>query len=298
MRKRDGIFVIILLALLLASCEKLVEYGEGRYLCENGELTYLENYGGVYIHWSDEITAEQQEVIREMVMNMVRVEGGSFVMGRQNNNPNENNYDALAESDESPVHNVTLSPYYIGKYEVTQKDWKVIMGSDKGWATSYGLGDSYPAYNIRYVDVEAFLIRINQLSGLTFRLPTEAEWEFAAQGGPNMANFPYSGSTTLQLVAWYKDNSDNRAHPIGTKQPNSLGLYDMSGNVCEWCSDYYGSYSSNNQTNPTGVAVGTEHVLRGGSYCLLDLHCRCAARDHFYTNGQSVGVGFRVVISN
>lgn len=297
MRKRNGTFIIItLLALLLTSCEKLVEYGEGRYICENDELTYLEGYNGIYIHWSEDVTPEQQSVIRNIVANMVPVAGGSFLMGRQAENPVGDNYDANAGTDESPVHQVTLSDYYLSKYEVTQKEWKIIMDDEKGWSTSYGFGDSYPAYNVRYIDAESFVSRLNQLSGLHFRLPTEAEWEYAAQGGRNKDTYQYSGGNSLQEVAWYNGNANNKSHQVGTKYPNGLGLYDMSGNVCEWCVDYYDSYPVTAQTNPIGPATGAERVLRGGSFCYVGSHCRCAARDYYDTGGQSIGVGIRLAL--
>ena len=298
MRKRNGTFIIItLLALLLTSCEKLVEYGEGRYICENDELTYLEGYNGIYIHWSEDVTPEQQSVIRNIVANMVPVAGGSFLMGAQSAHPTDNNYDASALDDESPIHMVTLRDFYIGKYEVTQKEWEIITGTKAEWTSSYGLGDLYPAYNINYNDAKTFITRLNDLTGSHFRLPTEAEWEFAAHGGRNSNHYTYCGSNFIQEVAWYKENGNNSSHEIGTKFSNELGLYDMSGNVCEWCSDYYGEYSPISQTNPTGPASGGDCVVRGGSYCYLANHARCTARDFFYAEGHSIGIGFRLALS-
>ncbi|MBO4645808.1 MAG: SUMF1/EgtB/PvdO family nonheme iron enzyme [Bacteroidales bacterium] len=295
--KKNGFFIVMILwTFVLAGCEKLMEYEEGRYLCENDELTRLEGYNGFYFHWAEEITPEQQEVIKNMVANMVRVNGGTFVMGRQSENPTGDHYDANAEENESPIHQVTLSDYYLAKYEVSQKEWETIMGEGTGWSSMYGYGDSYPAYNIRFVDAEAFVQKLGYLSGLDFRLPTEAEWEYAAQGGARMDSYQYSGGDALQEIAWYNGNSNNKSHQVGTKQPNGLGLYDMSGNVCEWCSDYYGPYPNTAQTNPTGPAAGAERVLRGGSFCYVDSHCRCAARDFYNTGGQSVGVGFRLAL--
>lgn len=291
-----GILLTVVL-LLFSGCEKLVDYGEGRYLCEEGALVYLECVEGFYIRWANNITTEQQNTVRNIVKNMVRIEGGTFVMGSQHTNPNGSNYNAEANEDEMPVHNVTLSDYYLGKFEVTQHDWESIMGNRADWSNVYGMGRKHPAYNIRYVDALLFISNMNELTGLNFRLPTEAEWEYAARGGNQSHGFSYSGSNDIHLVAWYKDNSNYTSHEIGTKQPNELGLYDMSGNVCEWCSDYYGLYSGENQTNPSGAEFNDERVVRGGSFCYLGYHCKCTARDHFNETGRSIGVGFRLVIT-
>ena len=241
---------------------------------------------------------------------MVKVEGGTFTMGATAEQGSD--YD----SDELPTHQVTLSDYYIGKYEVTQQLWEYVMsysgtcadgssmsayasdvwlGSDP--SSSYGVGDYYPAYYVSYYDiVDIFLPRLNKITGRTYRLPTEAEWEFAARGGKQSKGYKYSGSDNIGVVAWYTGNSGGKTHQVGTKEPNELGIYDMSGNVWEWCGDWYGSYSSSAQTNPTGPSSGSSRVLRGGSWYSIAGDCRVPYRstdDPSYRNRNS---GFRVVL--
>lgn len=240
---------------------------------------------------------------------MVKVEGGTFTMGATSEQGSD--YD----SDELPTHQVTLSDYYIGKYEVTQKLWEYVMsysgtcadGSSMSayasdvWlgsnpSSSYGVGDYYPAYYVSYNDiVDIFLPRLNKITGKTFRLPTEAEWEFAARGGKQSKGYKYSGSDNIGDVAWYYENSDE-THQVGTKEPNELGIYDMSGNVWEWCSDWYGSYSSSAQTNPTGPSSGSSRVLRGGSWSSNARNCRVSIRGSNYPASRRDYNGFRVVL--
>ena len=240
---------------------------------------------------------------------MVKVEGGTFTMGATAEQGSD--YD----SDELPTHQVTLSDYYIGKYEVTQQLWEYVMsysgtcadgssmsayasdvwlGSDP--SSSYGVGDYYPAYYVSYYDiVDIFLPRLNKITGRTYRLPTEAEWEFAARGGKQSKGYKYSGSDNIGVVAWYTGNSGGKTHQVGTKEPNELGIYDMSGNVWEWCGDWYGSYSSSAQTNPTGPSSGSSRVLRGGSWPYSAGCCRVSFRFDFYPSYRFNG-GFRVVL--
>ena len=241
---------------------------------------------------------------------MVKVEGGTFTMGATAEQGSD--YD----SDELPTHQVTLSDYYIGKYEVTQQLWEYVMsysgtcadGSSMSayasdvWlgsnpSSSYGVGDYYPAYYVSYDDiVDIFLPRLNKITGKTFRLPTEAEWEFAARGGKQSKGYKYSGSDNIGDVAWYTDNSDHESHQVGTKQPNELGIYDMSGNVFEWCSDWYGRYSSSAQTNPTGPSSGSRRVLRGGSWFGSARGCRVSYRYFDSPSDRFDIYGFRVVL--
>lgn len=198
-----------------------------------------------------------------------------------------------AESDEKPTHNVTLSSYYICKYEVTQALWRAVMGSNP----SYFKGDNLPVECVSWNDCQTFINRLNSYTGRNFRLPTEAEWEFAARGGNYSRHYKYSGSNYIGDVAWYTDNSGSRTHPVGTKQANELGLYDMSGNVYEWCSDWYGSYSSYSQSNPTGAASGSGRVKRGGCWYCSARFCRSSCR---YINSPGISyycLGLRLVLS-
>ena len=214
--------------------------------------------------------------VNGVTFTMVRVEGGTFMMGATAEQTG-------AYSDEKPAHRVTLSDYYIGETEVTQALWKAVMGvsptSDGDpWKPEYGWGDNYPAYDISYYDVLSFISKLNNLTGRTFRMPTEAEWEYAARGGNKSEGYRYSGGNTLDNVGWYWDNSDKTTHPVAQKAANELGLYDMSGNVMEWCSDWYGFYSPSPQTNPTGPSQGSDRVLRGGMWSNIPTNCRVANR--------------------
>lgn len=159
---------------------------------------------------------------------MVYIEGGSFQMGSE---------DVEADDDEVPVHEVQIKNFYIGKYEITQAQWKNIMGKNP----SYFRGDDFPVECVSWEDVQRFIKRLNAKTGKHYRLPTEAEWEYAAKGGNLSKNYKYSGSDTLQEIAWYIENSDSLSHICGNKQPNELGIHDMCGNVHEWCSNRYDS---------------------------------------------------------
>ncbi len=200
---------------------------------------------------------------------MVAVEGGTFTMGATS----EQGSDAV--SQESPVHQVTLSSYSIGQTEVTQELWQAVMGSNP----SYFTGDlQRPVEQVNWNDCQTFISKLNQMTGLNFRLPTEAEWEYAARGGNRSQGYKYAGSSTVDDVAWYDGNSGSTTHPVATKAPNELGLYDMCGNVFEWCQDWYGSYGSDGQTNPIGPASGSTRVVRGGCWYFNDRWCRVSSR--------------------
>ena len=234
--------------------------------------------------------------VNGITFTMVRVEGDTFMMG------------ATAEQTgayyfEKPAHQVTLSPYYIGQTEVTQALWKAVMGEtpttdDDQWGPEIGLGDNYPAYNISYNDVLSFISKLNSLTGRTFRMPTEAEWEYAARGGNKSKGYLYSGGNTIGDVAWYGDNSGSQTHPVAQKAANELGLYDMSGNVYEWCSDWYGSYSSSSQTNPKGPRTGSGRVMRGGGWNSDATRCRVAFRGMVSPSSRYSNFGVRLALSS
>src|SRR5574344_1902179 len=225
--------------------------------------------------------------VRGVPFEMVRVQGGTFTMGCTSEQGGD-----CYDDNEKPAHRVTLSDYYIGETEVTQALWQAVMGSNP----SYFTGPDLPVEHVSWDDCQTFLTKLNQLTGKTFRLPTEAEWEYAARGGNESTGYKYSGSNTIGNVAWYYDNGGSKTHAVGTKQANELGIYDMSGNVYEWCSDWYGNYSSSSQTNPTGAATGSSRGLRGGSWFGNAGGCRVSFRDRsFPGNGYDCNFGLRLV---
>ena len=218
---------------------------------------------------------------------MVKVEGGTFMMGATSEMKNPN-------SNEKPVHQVTLTnDYYMGKYEVTQALWQAVMGSNP----SEYKGDNLPVETVSWNDCQKFISKLNSLTGRMFRLPTEAEWEYAARGGKESRGYQYSGSSNISDVAWYDENSGSKTHPVGTKQANELGIYDMTGNVWEWCSDWYGSYSSSSQTNPTGSDSGSARVSRGGGWNCNASYCRLSVRFYYTPDFRLDILGLRLALS-
>ena len=220
-------------------------------------------------------------------IDMVRVEAGTFTMG------------ATAEMKdpfdwEKPTHQVTLTnDYYIGKYEVTQALWQAVMGNNP----SYFKGGNLPVEQVSWDDCQEFLSKLNSITGKKFRLPTEAEWEYAARGGKKSRGYQYSGSNNLSDVAWYDRKSNNKTHAVGTKQSNELGIYNMSGNVCEWCQDLFEEYSSSSQVNPTGANSGSHRVFRGGSWNGYARYCRSSYRNSISPDGRGYDFGLRLVLS-
>jgi formylglycine-generating enzyme required for sulfatase activity len=239
------------------------------------------------------------------VANMVLVKGGTFTMGCTFEQEDDCN------DSEKPTHRVTLNDFYISKYEVTQAQWKEVMGT----SPSFSGGDSLPVEQVSWDDVQEFIRKLNAKTGLNYRLPTEAEWEYAARGGAQSKDYKYSGSNNVGEVAWYYENSGDSAlkdsewesdslikyncshHPVGTKKANELRIYDMSGNVYEWCSDWYGNYSSSAQTNPTGAIEGYYRVIRGGSWYFGASGCRVALRGYSVPDNRIFILGFRLVRS-
>ena len=212
---------------------------------------------------------------------MVAVEGGTFQMGS-----------TTGKSDEQPVHEVKLSAFSIGQTEVTQELWEAVMGSNP----SYFKGQKLPVEWVSWHDCQTFISKLNQLTGKQFRLPTEAEWEFAARGGTKSKGYTYSGSNTIDDVAWYWSNSGNKTHEVATKQANELGIYDMSGNVWEWCQDWYSKYSSSAINNPTGPTSGSIRVYRGGSWVITATNCRVAYRYSGAPEITNDSLGFRLAL--
>ena len=247
------------------------------------------------------VTVKTDEVTTTYTVNgvsfkMVKVSGGTFQMGATEKQEDD-------VGDDLPVHSVTLSDYYIGETEVTQALWYAVMGQ-RPWYDIYDddiyddpeweipiYGDNYPADCLSWFDCQEFITRLNQLTGMTFRLPTEAEWEFAARGGNNSLGYKYAGSNTIDQVAWYCDNADD-IQPVATKAPNELGFYDMSGNVSEWCQDgyFYDFYSESPQTNPVAEFNNAECVTRGGSCGSGAWFCGVSDRDRCYPSARCQGL--------
>ena len=200
--------------------------------------------------------------------------------------------DSDASVVEKPAHQVTLSDYAIGETEVTQELWQAVMGNNPARNKKGGL--QCPVEQVTWNDCQVFINKLNELTGETFRLPTEAEWEFAARGGNASKGYIYSGSNTLDDVAWYRENSLKRAQPVKLKKANELGIYDMSGNVDEWCADWYGDYPSSSQTNPTGPSSSSRRVFRGGSWNSYASICRVACRNAINPDRRGSSIGLRL----
>ena len=216
---------------------------------------------------------------------MIQVIGGSFVMGSEEGN-------ADAEVNEKPARKVTVSNFWIGKTEVTQQLWQAVMGSNP----SYFKGHDLPVEQVSWNDCQEFIKRLNNLTGRQFRLPTEAEWEYAARGGTRTSNYKYSGGNTSGDVAWYWGNANDKTHSVGRKRGNELGICDMTGNVWEWCQDWYGYYHPDAQHNPKGAKSGRYRVNRGGAWCFEQKAARNTARFANRPDGKYKSVGLRLVM--
>jgi formylglycine-generating enzyme required for sulfatase activity len=221
---------------------------------------------------------------------MVFVEGGTFTMGCTSEQKDDC-YDW-----EKPAHRVTLNSYYMGKYEVTQAQWKAVMGENNN--PSFLKRDDLPVTNITWEEAQVFIRKLNEKMGKNYRLPTEAEWEYAARGGTQSQNYKYSGSNNVDLVAWYEENSGDKPHPVGTKSPNELDIYDMSGNVWEWCSDWYDDYRGTSQTNPQGPSSGSYRVARGGGWYYDAKGVRVSIRSDNTPDDRYDHLGFRLARSS
>ena len=278
------VILSLILSLVIFSCEKDPTIEKGNYLYENQELNYINNFP---IQWSDEnISDEIKNTVLDILSSMTKVEGGNFTMGSDNS----------GIADESPAHNVTVSDFYLAKVTVTQKQWRTILEENAMWTSQYGKGDDYPANFISYHDALRFIEQLNHYSGLYFRMPTEAEWEYAALGGKHTHSYTYSGSNMASEVAWSRENANTRMHHPAQLKPNEIGLYDMSGNLWEWCSDFFGDYHSTSETNPTGPTSGDQHVLSGGSFTYDAVYARSKTRNSLPPTNQSLAVGLRLVL--
>ena len=223
----------------------------------------------------------------QVQFSMVLVKAGSFTMGATAEQG------ITCEPDEKPTHRVALTrDYYMGEHEVTQELYEAVMGNNP----SHFNGAHLPVEQVDWDDAQAFCTRLSTLTGRIFRLPTEAEWEYAARGGHLASQqTKYAGSNDINVVAWYKKNSEKASHAVGTMSANALGLYDMSGNVGEWCSDWYGDYGSAAQTDPTGPSSGSYRVSRGGGWGSSAQDCRVSHRSVVTPSLRGKGLGFRLV---
>ena len=239
----------------------------------------------------DDKSTNSSDAIQTFTVNgvsfkMIKVEGGTFTMGNKD--------DDIEAFNSLPAHQVTVSTFLIGQTEVTQELWEAVLDRKP----SVDRGDKQPVESVNYYDCLNFIMKLNELTGMRFRLPFEAEWEYAAKGGNLSKCFAYSGSNDPLDVAWFYDNSGDpvpRHHLVAKKAPNELGIYDMSGNVFEWCMDWFGNYSSEPQTNPTGPNTGTYRVIRGGSYNNDDILCRATSRYYEYPDKRNINIGLRLV---
>ena len=214
---------------------------------------------------------------------MVFVEGGTFQMGN-----------SIGNRSEKPVHSVELSTFHIGKYEVTRELWIEVMGSDLGVFRDC---KQCPIDCVNWFNAQDFIKKLNARTGKHYRLPTEAEWEYAARGGKMNCNFKYSGSDNLDEVGWYVENSFGQTHPVGSKKANYLGVYDMSGNVLEWCSDWYEEYKQVSILNPLGPIKGFDRVIRGGRWEADDESCSVSFRYGYLADESNEFFGFRLALS-
>jgi formylglycine-generating enzyme required for sulfatase activity len=225
------------------------------------------------------------EVVNDIIFKMIAIESGTFLMGSND-----------GDADERPVRNVTLNGFYMGQTEVNQSLWKAVMSSNP----SDFKGDNLPVEQVSWDDVQIFLGKLNKRTGKNYRLPTEAEWEYAAGGGEkNRTKFAGTNNeSNLGLYAWYDFNSNDKTHALGIKEPNQLGLYDMSGNVWEWCSDWYDKeyHANSSQYNPKGRSSDSRHVIRGGSWYGNPASCRVAYRGRDTSDSRSNGLGFRLAL--
>ena len=285
------VLIILCCVLALQSCNK--------------DNTKNETINGFDINWTGDLGKKEKDAVRDMISNMVKVEAGTFYMGAQKDSVEYYCYDEEATSLEGPVHEVTVSEFYINKYEVTQLLWEAIMGEtpnkekDMQWEDEFGKGDNYPAYRISYNEAETFIGKLNEYTGLRFSLPTEAQWEYAARGGKDTYYSLYAGGGDVLEVAWIKSGSIydiNKCSEVGKKNANGLGLYDMSGNVWEMCNNWYYDYKDVCDTITSGEDYTGYKVFRGGSWNTNAQQARVTARYKQGIHYRDYNTGFRLVI--
>lgn len=239
-------------------------------------------------HLNSHSENESNSFIDSLVGKFIRVKGGTFNMGCTSEQTG-------CFEDEQPVHQVTLSDFYIAETEVTQAQWQALMGSNPSWFKGC---DNCPVENVSWEDVQEFIARLNSRSlNQQYRLPTESEWEYAARGGVNSRGYIYAGGKMIEQVGWSNKSSGRKTQPVKGKKPNELGIYDMSGNVREWCSDWYGDYAAESQTNPQGPPHGVFRVFRGGSWGYGPRSCRVSNRNSFTPVDSGSVLGFRLATS-
>jgi formylglycine-generating enzyme required for sulfatase activity len=240
----------------------------------------LNHVTGTRVAKQDEVQTQAHSVRPDMVF----VQGGTFSMGGQDGNTN----------NENPSHSISVKSFYISKYEVTQAQWQAVMGNNPSAINC----DNCPVETISWNDAQEYCQKLSSLTGKAYRLPTEAEWEYAACGGSKSRRFTFSGSSNIESTGWYNENSGGRIHPVGQKSPNELGLYDMTGNIGEWCSDWYDRsyYASSPANAPEGPSTGTYRVIRGGSWDDKPGYCKITNRDFNEPNDRLGNIGFRPVM--
>lgn len=281
------VFLILCCVLALQSCNK--------------DNTKNETINGFDINWTGNLNKDEKDAIREMITNMVKVDGGTFYMGAQKDSVEYYNYDENALPSEAPVHEVTVSDFYINKYEVTQKLWEAVMNAtpndekDMQWEKEFGKGENYPAYRISFNEVETFIAKLNEFTGLNFALPTESQWEYAARGGASTNYALYAGGDNVLEFAWIDQNSD-KCSEVGHKTPNTLGLYDMSGNVWEMCSNWYYDYASVVDSITPGESYTGHKIFRGGSWNTNAQQARVTTRYKQGIHYRDYETGFRLAI--
>ena len=226
--------------------------------------------------------------VKDVAFTMVKVKAGTFIMGATAEQLDDMN------DNEIPIHQVSISDFYMGQTEVTQALWQAVMGDNP---SSFPSNPSNPVENVSWEDCQTFVRKLNQLTGQTFRLPTESEWEFAARGGADTIDYKYAGDSIPNNVAWFVGNSLATTHIVAMKAPNQLGLYDMSGNVCEWCQDWYGSYEMSNQKDPKGPATGSYKVYRGGSWYFDARYARVSQRNYHTSTFSNYNIGLRLALT-